>query len=155
MDDWLVVAVGSLATPRAGWVGFVRRADGYHLACGAETGAVRVSPSEGGARTDELLLLAMAYFEEAVASPPAQLEATQADLGGLLRWLAGNEADGPRRVMLAQALDAVDDGLAGDAVVGRLAEARAGAAGNTDPTSEQADLVDLLAARCASLGGAG
>ncbi len=153
MDEPSLTAVGSLA-PGGAWIGFARRRDGFHLACGNPDGSVTLSTSRSAARTDELLTVAIAYYEEALAPPPAQHEATQADLAGLLRWLADTETDPGRRPALDEAVDAIDDGLAGDAVVGRLADARDQAMSTTAPArtaDEQADLADLLALLCASI----
>jgi hypothetical protein len=154
MDEPLVVAVGSLSAPAAAWVGFARDAGGYRLACGDAAGTVRRSESEGETRTDELLLAAIAYYEEALEPPPVAWEATQADLAGLLRWLASIERDAGRRSILARAVDAIDDGLAGDAVAGRLAEARpvrgGVPAGPEEAWGEPDDLAGLLARRCST-----
>jgi len=91
----------------------------------------------------------IAYFEEALDPPPPELEATQADLAGLLAWIAKAETDAARSRLIGQALDAIDDGLAGDAVVARLSEARRGLGSEAN---EQADAIDLLAQRVRELG---
>lgn len=140
----LAVAVGRLAG--GPWVGFRQAADGYRLACGARADEVRVSAALGADRMRELLAVAASWFEEALDPAPPELEATQADLGGLVRWLADQELDTARRAVLARAVDAIDDGLAPDAVLARL-----GAIIGPE-TDEQADPVDLLEARCAALG---
>ncbi len=154
MDDTSVVAVGTLS-PQGAWIGFARLRDGFHVVCGDADGSPVVSTSRGPGRTDELLMVAIAYYEEALNPPPSEHEATQADLAGLLRWLADAEPDRKRRAALVEALDAIDDGLAADAVVGRLSGAR----GATDPwaapggaPNEQADFADLLVLLCASGG---
>jgi hypothetical protein len=153
MDDTSVVAVGTLA-PQGAWIGFARLPDGFHVICGNPDGSRAFSRSRGPARTNELLTVAIAYYEEALGPPPSEHEATQADLAGLLRWLADDEPDPTRRAAFVDAVDAIDDGLAADAVVGRLSGARAAALHGTgaagDP-NEQADLVDLLVMRCASI----
>ena len=64
--------------------------------------------------------LAIAYFEEGLAEPPEALAATHADIGSLVRHLAVVEIDPGLRRRLDEAVDAVDDGLAADVVVGRL-----------------------------------
>jgi hypothetical protein len=87
---------------------------------------------------DLLLALAIAYFEEAFEDAPAELEATHADLSELVRHIASGEQDVARRRLLDEAVDAIDDGLAGDAVANRLSAARPGAA------DEQVEPVDLL-----------
>jgi hypothetical protein len=154
MDEPLVVAVGALTAPAAGWVGFARDAGGYRLVCGDADGAPRRSASEGDHRTDELLLVAIAYYEEALDPPPVAWEATQADLAGLVGWLASVEEDEDRRSALVRALDAVDDGLAGDAVAGRLAEARPVSAIGSAAGSrwdEQVDPAGLLVRLCSEV----
>jgi hypothetical protein len=152
MDEPVVVAVGTLAGSASAWVGFVRGADGYRLVCADVGGTLHPSASEGDARSDELLLVAIAHFEEALDPPPLAWEATQADLAALLGWLVSTETDAGRLAALAKAVDAIDDGLAGDAVAGRLAEARAGRTeelSRANDTGEPADVAAQLARRCA------
>jgi hypothetical protein len=153
MDEPSVVAVGTLA-PQGAWIGFVRLRDGFHVVCGDPDGSRALSTSRGLTRSDELLTVAIAHYEEALNPPPSEHEATQADLAGLLRWLADAEPDPGRRAALVEAVDAIDDGLAADAVVGRLSGARALTESGTAPpgaSNEQADLVDLLVTLCASI----
>ncbi len=143
MGDALLVAVGTLGGPA--WVGFTRTGDGYRLACAGASDALTVSRRTGAACWDELVVVALAYFEEALDPPPPELEATQEDLAGLLRWLASEQADPARRRLLDEAIDAVDDGLAADVVVDRLTRVRDSLSG---AGNEQADLLDLLVVRC-------
>jgi hypothetical protein len=142
-----VAGIGRLGIGQA-WAGFRREADGFRLVFGDADGRLQASDAEGETRTDELLAVAIAYFEEALDPPPPELEATQADLGELLRWLGENETDAARSHLLLEALDAVDDGLAGDVVVTRLAEARLSSSGKQN---EQADVLDLLVGRYRAL----
>jgi hypothetical protein len=147
------VAIGS--AEGGAWIGFVRTSSGYRLACAGADGAAVISPSEGALRHDELLAAAIAHFEEAFDPPPPSLEATQADLGALVRWLSSSELDAPRRAILATAVDAIDDGLAADVVVARLVRARSSASERTARhADEQADPVDLLVTRCRASGAA-
>ncbi|HEX5578833.1 MAG TPA: hypothetical protein VFY43_04120, partial [Candidatus Limnocylindria bacterium] len=88
--------------------------------------------------TGVMLALAIAYFEEALEDAPADREATHADLSALVRHVASLEVRPELRVVLDEAVDAIDDGLPGDAVAGRLGVAWAATA------DEQADPVDLL-----------
>jgi len=143
-----VVAIGRLG-PRGPWVGFVRDAAGFHLAVAQPGDGAAVSPVGGANRVAELLAAAIVYFEEALDPPPPELEATQADLAELLEWMA-TEIDTGRKQLVREALDAIDDGLAGDAVVARLSEARRRLGGKT---LEQADAIDLLAQRVKDLRG--
>jgi hypothetical protein len=136
------VAIG-LLTPGGAWVGFIRAGGGFRLAFSAADGAPTSSRVEGSARRAELLAVALAYYEEALDAPPQELEATQADLAELVRWLTYREVDPRRHALLQEAVDAIDDGLAGDVVVARLTRA----ARTATETDEQADPVDLLVSR--------
>jgi hypothetical protein len=115
------------------WIGFQRVPAGYRFVAGTHDG---VRSREADA--DLLLALAIAYFEEAFPDAPPEAEATHADLSGLVRHVAALEDDPARRRLLNEAVDAIDDGLAGDAVANRLNAARPGM------PDEQADPVDLL-----------
>jgi hypothetical protein len=127
---------------RAGgaWIGFLAGLDSYRLCVGADG---RLLSEEADA--DALLSLAIAYFEEALEAAPPDLEATHADLSELVRFVAAHETDPARRARLGEAIDAIDDGLAGDAVARRLGACRRGM------KDEQADPVDLLVARATRL----
>lgn len=124
------------------WVGFVRADDVYRLAVGLG-GTVRTEPEPADA--DLLLAMAIAYFEDALDDPPPDIEATQADLSDLVRHLAAGAPEGPHRHLLDEAVDAIDDGLAVDAVINCLGAAR-GSGG-----TEQVDAVDLLLSRAEAL----
>lgn len=124
------------------WVGFVRTDGAYRLAIGLDDG---VRTESDPADADLLLVMAIAYFEDALEDPPPDIEATHADLSGLLRTLAERAADPERRRLLDEAVDAIDDGLAVDAVIGSLNAARG------SETEEQADPVDLLLSRAEAL----
>ncbi|MEO8246262.1 MAG: hypothetical protein ABI622_03995 [Chloroflexota bacterium] len=144
-------AVGRLgADPGSPWVGFVHDGDAFCLAfagAGADgsPSLVRRTPRV------ELLALAIAYVTEALPDPPPELEATHADLADLLRWLR-DSASPERAALLAEALDAVDDGLAEDVVVHRLVKAaRAEGRGTADEQVD--DWVGLLVRRYRSVSG--
>ncbi len=109
-------AVGRIAADGP-WVGFAPTLDdGYALVFGeAGVGSRRAS-----AGADDLISLAVAYFEDALVEPPEELAATHADIGALVRHVAEHETAGDRRRLLNEAVDAVDDGLAADVVVARL-----------------------------------
>ena len=85
--------------------------------------------------------------EDALDDPPPDIEATHADVGRLVRDVASRATGQETRRLLAEAVDAIDDGLAEDAVINRLASARARTA------TEQADPVDLLLERARALAG--
>jgi len=109
-------AVGRLADDGP-WVGFAPDLDdAYVLVIGRADGATTRLEADA----DDLLGLAIAYFEDVLAEPPEDLAATHADIGSLVRHLAAAEPDVERRRALEEAVDAVDDGLAADVVVGRL-----------------------------------
>lgn len=123
-------AIGRLG-PGGPWVGFGQRGEAWRCVVG-DLDAVRDAPAD-----EELLLaLAIAHFAEAFDEAPPDLEATQADLSALVRHLIQAQADGGRRALLGEALDAIDDGLAADAVAGRLAAARSPEGVRVDPVDE-------------------
>ena len=111
-------AVGRLA-PDGPWVGFAPTLDdGYALV--VEDG---VSTVRGPATPDDVVALALAYFEDALAEPPEDLAATHADIGAIVRHMAVRLADAPSGAAYREAVDAIDDGLAADAVMERLTQA--------------------------------
>jgi hypothetical protein len=138
-------AVGRLSG-RSSWVGFVETDEGFHLVVGGPHGSLRHSLSTSSARRLELLAAAAAHYAEALDPPPPGLEATQADLGDLVRWLVAVEDETERREQLAAVVDAIDDGLAGEVVLSRLSETI-----RDEIEEEQVDLVDLLTAQLKSL----
>jgi hypothetical protein len=131
-------AIGRL-TPDGPWIGFGYRGDACRIVVGAGD-ELRDAPAD----QDLALALAIAHFAEAFDEAPPDLEATQSDLSALVGHLMRAEADAGRRALLSEALDAIDDGLAGDAVAGRLAAARPLASDGIDP-------VELLLARANEL----
>jgi len=126
-------AIGRLA-PGGPWVGFQADAGGYRFVVG-----IGVALRSSEADVDLLLALAIAYFTEALDGAPPDLEATQADMSALVADLTQRATDTRAGGLLREALDAIDDGLAGDAVAGRLAAAR--------PVAEATDPIELLRAR--------
>lgn len=117
------------------WIGFGYRAGACRLVVGAMDGI-----RDEAADQDLLLALAIVYFAEAVNEAPPDLEATQSDLSALVRHLVDAESDPGRRALLGEAVDAIDDGLAGDAVAETLEAARS-------PRGEAVDPVELLSMR--------
>ena len=99
------------------WLGFAPSLDdGYDLVVGDGTRVHRFA-----AEADDLLSLAVAYFEDSLADPPEDLAATHADIASLVRHVAARAAgDARRSALLSEAVDAIDDGLAGDAVIAAL-----------------------------------
>lgn len=133
-----VRAIGRLR-PDGPWIGFGSRAGAWRCVVGTDA-AVRDEPADA----DLLLALAIAHFAEAFGEAPPDIEATQSDLSLLVRHLIGTQADGRRRALLMEALDAIDDGLAGDAVAARLTAA-------SSPGSSRADPVELVLAAAREL----
>ena len=134
-------AIGRLE-PGGPWVGFGFRGDSWRYVIGTAEG-VHDAPADA----DLLLALAIAHFAEAFAEAPPDLEATQSDLSALVRHLIRIEPDAARRTLLGEALDAIDDGLAGDAVAGRLAAARSPESDRVDPVEQVLTAAQELAAR--------
>ena len=125
------------------WIGFGMRGEAWRYVVGTDD-AVRDAPAD----EDLLLALAIAHFAGAVGEAPPDTEATQSDLSALVRHLISTQPDGQRRALLTEALDAIDDGLAGDAVAGSLAAARSAATDRVDPIDQL-----LTAARELTVGG--
>jgi hypothetical protein len=67
--------------------------------------------------------LAVLYFEDAVEPPPEELAATHGDIGAIVRHAAERVNGAARRRAFEEAVDAIDDGLAADVVIGRLQHA--------------------------------
>jgi hypothetical protein len=111
--------IGTGGTIGTGCASDAGNGGGYRLAFEG-SGAPFISPATGRLRRSELLTAAIAHFEEALEAAPPELEATQADLAGLVGWLWHTEQDRDCAVRLAEAVDAIDDGLAGEVVVARL-----------------------------------
>jgi hypothetical protein len=114
-----VRAVGRLSAGGP-WIGFGTGEAGYRLVAGATDGSVRdLGPA---ARDDTgLLAVAIVHFLAALEPPPPDLEPTQADVARLVRSLAASRGAGSAGDLAQQAVDAIDDGLAADAVALRLA----------------------------------
>jgi hypothetical protein len=114
-------AVGRL-DPDGPWIGFAPSLDdGYALtvaAVAAPGGAYRVP-----AAPHDLIALAILYFEDAHADPPEELAATLGDIGAVVRHAAERVTDTSTRRAYDEAVDAIDDGLAADVVLDRLARA--------------------------------
>jgi hypothetical protein len=110
------------------WIGFGYRGEAFRLVMEA-SGGMR----DRAADRDLILALAIAHFSGALEEPPPDLEATQADLSTVVRDLLDAEVDPGRRALLGEALDAIDDGLAGDAVAEKLEAARSGRGDTVDP----------------------
>ena len=111
-------AIGRIG-PGGPWVGFAPTLDDGYALVVEGSGASRRADADA----DLLLAIAIGYFEDALDPPPDDLAATHADIGSLVRHLAEAEADAARRRQLKEAVDAIDDGLAADAVIARLAAA--------------------------------
>lgn len=139
------VAIGRLAGGTA-WIGVERHNGGWRVVFGD---AGREQPVAASAvRQRELVLAAAgAYFEDALDDAPPDLEATHEDIAAVIGWLVDSEPDAARRGRLREALDAVEDGLAVDEVIGRLL------ASGAEDVNEPADWVDRLEDAYRALGG--
>ncbi len=133
-------AIGRLE-PDGPWVGFARGEGRYRLAVG---GADTVATAN--ADDDLLLALAIVYFESTLDDPPPSIEATHADMSELVRSVAGAAVDEPTRRLLSEAVDAIDDGLGEDEVIGRLVAARGAAMEQADPLGLLRERVEALRA---------
>ena len=115
-------AVGRL-DPDGPWIGFAPSLDdGYVLTMGGTDGA----PGGGApvpAAPHDLIALAILYFEDAWADAPEELAATLGDIGAAVRHAAERITDAASRRSFDEAVDAIDDGLATDVVLERLARA--------------------------------
>lgn len=117
-------AIGRIG-PDGPWVGFAPTLDdGYALVVGERPDGGR--PADADA--DDLIALALLYFEESFDVPPEELAATHGDIGALVRHVAEHETDVVRRRLLREAVDAVDDGLAVDVTITRLGRVLGGGA---------------------------
>jgi hypothetical protein len=112
------VAVGGLG-PGMPWIGLGAQPGGFDLVLGRGPAILATRP----ATRDDLLLAVLAYFSEGLEAPPAEFEATHGDVASVIRWLTEREPDARRRGALRDAIDAIDDGLAVDEVMTRLAVA--------------------------------
>ena len=100
------------------WIGFAPTLDdGYALTVRDERRSDRW-PAE----PVDLLALAVLYFEDAVEAPPEEVGATHGDIGAIVRH-ASERVDADARPATADAVDAIDDGLAADVVIERLQRA--------------------------------
>lgn len=122
-------------------VGIEPAGDGYRLVFGLPDGTWLADPTTDPLeRRAGLIAGAIAFFLASLDEPPADLEATQADLARVVETLGSSLLTVEERAMAGQALDAVDDGLPADAVALRLLPLLPPA---------QADPVEILRARYA------
>ena len=129
-------AVGRI-DPGGPWIGFEPILDdGYALTVRTEGRTLR-------SRADpiDLVALAVLYFEDSVEAPPEELAATHGDIGAIVRHAAERVDDPTRRRAFEEAVDAIDDGLAADVVIGRLQRA----------LGDEVDAIDHLRRQVASL----
>ncbi|MGH2462060.1 MAG: hypothetical protein ACRDFZ_00360 [Candidatus Limnocylindria bacterium] len=116
-----VRAIGRLE-PDGPWVGFQSVGGRFRLVFGLKDGSIVWDPTSGpGPRRTALVAAAMAFYLGATTDPPPDLEATQADLARLVSSLIETTHDSVERETLQEAVDAIDDGLPGELVAGRLA----------------------------------
>jgi hypothetical protein len=134
--DLATVAIGRLSIGDT-WVGIEPVADGWRLVFGQGNEPLPLLATSAGQR-DLVLAAVGAYVEDLLDDPPPELEATHEEIAAAVRWLMESETDPVRQRRLRDALDAVEDGLAVDELIGRLLAA--------DPrdANEPADWVDRL-----------
>lgn len=126
--------------PGGPWIGFAPTLDdGYALVVGDGAATRRRQ-----AALDELVALAMVYFEDGLPGPPEDLAATLGDIGALVRHVAEVAPPQPRPVPYQEAVDAIDDGLPADVVLERLARL-------LSALGEGGEAEDLLRLRAAAL----
>jgi hypothetical protein len=114
-----VRAIGRL--PDGPLVGIELAGNGYRLAFGLPDGTWLADPAADPLeRRSGLVAGAIAFFLASLDDPPADLEATHADLARVVESLAPSLTSLEERATVNQALDAVDDGLPADAVALRL-----------------------------------
>ncbi len=107
--------------PDGPWVGFEPGPGGYRLVVGWPDGTIRADRTEDPTEIrDGLVAGAIGFYLATFDDPPVELEATQADLGALVGHLVAHDRDPGWVTEATEALDAIDDGLAGDAVALRL-----------------------------------
>jgi hypothetical protein len=141
------VVVGAL--PTGEWVGFAPAVEGFLLVVGVGD---REVADEGPLTRQALVALAIAYFEEVLDEPPpGAAEATHQDLAELVQWLAESATDLAERNAGREALDAVEDGLAGDAVSLLLIALLKSAEKRTPAPEASADPIRFLGARAGAL----
>ena len=143
------VVVGLL--PTGEWVGFAPTDEGFRLVVGVGDREV----ADEGPRTpmrSALVALAIAYFEEALDEPlPEAAEATHQDMAEMVGWLADSATDLEEREAAQEALDAVEDGLAGDAVSLVLIALLKSTEKRTPAPRASADPIRFLGARAGAL----
>jgi hypothetical protein len=104
--------------PDGPWIGFAPTLDdGYALTASADGRSERRA-----AAPLDLLALAVVYFEDAIEAPPEEMAATHGDIRAIVRH-AAERVQGEAEAVTAEAVDAIDDGLAADVVMERLQRA--------------------------------
>ena len=101
--------------PGGPWVGFAPTLDDAYALTVTAGGRSDRRPAE----PVDLIALAILYFEDAAESPPEEVAATHGDIGAIVRH-ASERVGSEARAATAEAVDAIDDGLAADVVIGRL-----------------------------------
>lgn len=127
--------------PGGRWIGFEVDAGVGRLAS-ARPEVENDSAELADASVDDLLALAEIWFAGALPEPPLDGAATQQDLAQLIGALRATAMDDTTMNALALVVDAIDDGLAPDAVANLLATA----------SGQTGDPVTRLVARARALG---
>jgi hypothetical protein len=118
LESFAVAGVGESAR---GWYGFGTDASGHYRFVVAGN-ALHAAPAE----PELLIAVAIAYFAGGLPEPPEGHAATHADIAALVSAVADGVPQADRRRLLLDARDAIDDGLAADAVMALLGSALAG-----------------------------
>ena len=109
--------------PGGRWIGFELDAGVGRLAS-APLDAENASADLAEASSDDLLALAEIWFTGALPEPTLDGAATQQDLAQLVSALRASAVDEFTATALSLVVDAIDDGLAPDAVANLLSTAR-------------------------------
>jgi hypothetical protein len=133
-------AVAGLGDSAKGWYGFGTDASGHYRFVVAGN-ALHAAPAE----PELLIAVAIAYFAGGLPEPPEGYAATHADIARLVSAVAGRVPQAERRQLLVDARDAIDDGLAADAVMGLLGSALAGPMAADPLAAVAARATELLA----------
>ena len=144
-----VCAVGRLGDQAEPWFGIADTPTGHRLVFGMPGGRLTYPTGDGDGEREcrDLLLSVAAFFEGEAGDPPPELEATHSDTAAALRWLVSTVADAddsPRLDALRRALDAIDDGMPPDVVVGYLYKAMGAVSLDERPRPGFSTLEELL-----------
>lgn len=117
--DAEVRSIGRLG-PTGPWVGVTLGDGGDRLVFGLADGSIVAdATADADERRIGLVAAAMAYYTEALEQAPDDLAATQEDMARLIRRLSSGGSGSPSGAEI-EVVEAIDDGLPGEAVARRL-----------------------------------